>query len=32
MLAELERLATLKERGLLTEDQFTAAKRKVLGL
>lgn len=31
-LVELERLAGMKERGLLTDEEFTAAKRKVLGL
>jgi hypothetical protein len=29
--AELERLASLYERGLLTEDEFAAAKRRALG-
>jgi hypothetical protein len=28
--AELERLAALRERDLLAEDEFTAAKRRVL--
>ena len=31
-LAELERLAALKERGLLTEEEFNAKKRQILGL
>jgi hypothetical protein len=31
-IAELEKLAGLKERGLLTDEEFTAAKRKLLGL
>ena len=32
MMDELEKLAALKERGLLTDDEFSAAKRKLLGL
>lgn len=31
LVQELERLAALKERGHLTEEEFTAAKRKLLG-
>jgi hypothetical protein len=31
-MAELEKLASLKERGLLSDEEFTAAKRKVLGI
>lgn len=31
-LVELERLASLKERGFLSDEEFTAAKRKILGL
>jgi voltage-gated potassium channel len=31
LVGELERLAALKERGHLTEEEFTAAKRKLLG-
>jgi hypothetical protein len=31
-LAELEKLVSLKERGLLSDEEFTAAKRKLLGL
>jgi voltage-gated potassium channel len=31
LVGELERLATLRERGHLTEDEFSAAKRKLLG-
>jgi len=30
--AELEALAGLKERGLLTDEEFAAAKRRLLGL
>lgn len=31
-VAELERLATLKQQGVLTDAEFTAAKSKLLGL
>lgn len=31
-LGDLERLAGMRERGLLTDEEFSAAKRKVLGL
>jgi type IV secretory pathway VirB10-like protein len=31
-IAELERLASLKQQGILTDDEFAAAKAKVLGL
>ncbi|NHB85009.1 SHOCT domain-containing protein [Tessaracoccus sp. HDW20] len=31
-LAQLERLATLHEKGMLTAEEFTAAKAKLLGL
>lgn len=31
LVSELERLAALRERGHLTEDEFTAAKRRLLG-
>ena len=31
-IAELERLATLKQQGILTDEEFAAAKAKVLGL
>ena len=31
-MAELEKLATMKERGLLSDEEFAAAKRKVLGI
>jgi hypothetical protein len=31
-VSELEKLASLRERGLLTDEEFTAAKRKLLGL
>ena len=31
-MAELDKLATLRERGLLSDEEFTAAKRKLLGL
>jgi Short C-terminal domain len=31
-IAELERLASLKEQGILTDEEFAAAKAKVLGL
>jgi hypothetical protein len=31
-MGELEKLASLKERGLLSDEEFTAAKRKILGL
>jgi hypothetical protein len=31
-MAELEKLASLKERGLLTDEEFAAAKRKILGI
>jgi hypothetical protein len=32
MTAELERLATLRSQGVLTDDEFAAAKAKLLGL
>lgn len=32
MMDELEKLAALKERGFLTDDEFAAAKRKLLGV
>ena len=32
MTAELERLATLRNQGVLTDDEFAAAKAKLLGL
>jgi hypothetical protein len=32
VLAEIEKLVSMKERGFLTEEEFAAAKRKVLGL
>jgi hypothetical protein len=31
MMAELEKLASLKERGLLSDEEFAAGKRKILG-
>lgn len=31
-IAEIERLGALKEKGLLTEGEFTAAKAKILGI
>jgi hypothetical protein len=31
-VAELERLASLKEQGILTDEEFTAAKAKLLGI
>lgn len=31
-MAELEKLAAMKERGLLTDDEFSAAKKRILGL
>ncbi len=31
-IAEIERLGALKEKGLLTEEEFTAAKAKILGI
>jgi hypothetical protein len=31
-MAELDKLASLKERGLLSEEEFTVAKRKILGM
>ena len=31
-IAELERLAKLKEQGILTDEEFTAAKAKLLGI
>jgi voltage-gated potassium channel len=31
LVSELERLAALRERGLLSEEEFSAAKRKLLG-
>ncbi len=30
-MAQLERLASLKEKGLLTDEEFAAAKAKLLG-
>jgi Short C-terminal domain len=32
MTAELERLATLRNQGVLTDDEFAAAKARLLGL
>jgi Short C-terminal domain len=32
MSAELERLATLRNQGVLTDEEFAAAKAKLLGL
>lgn len=32
MVSKLERLGKLRQEGLLTEEEFTVAKRKVLGL
>jgi hypothetical protein len=32
MVSKLERLAKLRQEGLLTEEEFSVAKRKVLGL
>ena len=32
MTAELERLATLRSQGVLTDEEFAAAKAKLLGL
>lgn len=31
-IAEIERLGALKEKGLLSEEEFTAAKAKILGI
>ena len=31
-IAEIERLGALKEKGLLTDEEFTAAKAKILGI
>jgi hypothetical protein len=31
MIAQLEKLAQLKDQGILTEDEFTAQKQKLLG-